>query len=152
MTKGERMVETIKKLGLDDLDEPVFCRPQGVTRRTALATIASVPVVAKVDIDSLTPVEADLLVLAARDFKDAKILGTDEKTLRAHWDVDPAKYPLLAKEDEAYKIFQLLATRGLVEKKGTYGMLPDGQMVDYYFVATERGRAALTAHFARATT
>jgi hypothetical protein len=123
---------------------------EDISRRTALTAIASVPVVARVDVDHLSDVEADLLTLAARSFGNAKELGPDPKTLRSRWDIDPAKYPLLAKEDEAYKILQSLETRGLVEKKDTYGMLPDGQEVNYYFIATERGRVALAAHVAKA--
>jgi hypothetical protein len=121
-----------------------------ITRRTALTAIASVPVVAKVDVDSISDIEADLLTLAARDFKNNKELSVDPKTLRSRWDIDPAKYPLLARKDEAYKILKSLETRGLVEMKDSYGMLPDGQEVDHYFVATERGRSALAAHVTKA--
>jgi hypothetical protein len=121
-----------------------------ITRRTALAAVASIPVVAHVDVDTLSGVEADLLTLAARSFRDCADLGTDLKTLRTRWDIDPPKYPLLSREDEAYKILRSLETRGLVELKDTYGMLTDGQEVNYYFEATERGRAALAAHGSRA--
>jgi hypothetical protein len=120
-----------------------------ITRRTALTTLAAVPVVARVDVDSISDVEVDLLALAARDFTKAGDLGTDPKTLRSRWNIDPVKYPLLAEKDEACKILRSLEARGLVEMKDAYGMLPDGQEVNRYFIATERGRAALSAHLAR---
>ena len=77
-----------------------------ITRRAALTTLAAVPVVARVDVDSISDVEADLLSLAARNYTKADTVGYDPSTGRSRWNIDPAKYPLLAEEDEAYKILR----------------------------------------------
>lgn len=122
-----------------------------IYRRAALTAIASVPVVAHVDVDSLSDIEADLLTLAARDFSGTKT-SVDDKTLRTRWEgVDPSRYPTFDPDDEPVKILRSLETRGLAEMRETYSVLSNGQKVDDYFVATDRGRAALVAHVAKAT-
>ena len=116
-----------------------------ISRRATLGLLAATPVAAKVAHDDLTSVEIDLLTLSARDFSTTTFGGCDSEG-RQLWNIDPAKYPLLGEGDEALDILRSLERRGFVERHDSYCVLRNGNLVDAYYVATDKGRAALAAH------
>ena len=120
-----------------------------ITRRAVLATLAAVPVVAKVDVDSLDEDEVDVLMLGARDLSDTEMGAVDKKTFRTRWDIDPKRYPMFDRDDEVMVVCRSLSDRGLMELREAYAVLSDGREVDRFYATTERGRAALAAHAAK---